>query len=101
HNYAVEFEHVTKDFVGIRANDDVTFKVKKGTIHALIGENGAGKSTLTSILFGLYEPTEGSVKINGKSVIVKNPNQANEISIGSNQFKVLVNHTYSNFISLI
>nr|WP_318028126.1 ATP-binding cassette domain-containing protein [Mycoplasmopsis bovis] len=95
HNYAVEFEHVTKDFVGIRANDDVTFKVKKGTIHALIGENGAGKSTLTSILFGLYEPTEGSVKINGKSVIVKNPNQANEIGIGMvhQHFKLVAAYT--------
>ncbi len=57
-------------------------KLKKEQFIALIGENGAGKSTLTSILFGLYEPTEGSVKINGKSVIVKNPNQANEIGIG-------------------
>ncbi|WP_406617077.1 ABC transporter ATP-binding protein [Mycoplasmopsis adleri] len=82
HKYAVEFDHITKEFPGIKANDDVTFKVEKGHIHALIGENGAGKSTLTSILFGLYEPTEGSFKINGKKMIIKDPNHANSIGIG-------------------
>ncbi|UUD35133.1 ABC transporter ATP-binding protein [Mycoplasmopsis caviae] len=99
--YAVEFEHITKDFVGIRANDDVTFKVKKGTIHALIGENGAGKSTLTSILFGLYEPTMGSIKINGKTTIIKNPNQANDLGIGMvhQHFKLV--DVYTNLENVI
>ena len=51
--YAIEMLNITKDFPGIRANDDVTLQVEEGTIHALLGENGAGKSTLMSILFGL------------------------------------------------
>ena len=54
--------NITKDFPGIRANDDVTIRLKKGSIHALLGENGAGKSTLMSILFGLYQPTSGIIK---------------------------------------
>lgn len=99
--YAVEFDHITKDFVGIRANDDVTFKVKKGSIHALIGENGAGKSTLTSILFGLYEPTSGSFKINGKTMIIKDPNHANELGIGMvHQHFKLVN-VYTNLQNIV
>ena len=53
-NYAIEMLHITKEFPGIKANDDVTIQLKKGEIHALLGENGAGKSTLMSILFGLY-----------------------------------------------
>ncbi|MGV2392502.1 UNVERIFIED_CONTAM: ATP-binding cassette domain-containing protein [Campylobacter lari] len=99
--YAVEFDHVTKDFGRIRANDDVTFKVKKGSIHALIGENGAGKSTLTSILFGLYEPTLGSFKINGKTMIVKDPNHANELGIGMvhQHFKLV--DVYTNLQNIV
>lgn len=55
--YIIEMLNITKDFPGIRANDDVTLQVEKGAIHALLGENGAGKSTLMSILFGLYQPS--------------------------------------------
>ncbi|WP_338822874.1 ABC transporter ATP-binding protein [Mycoplasmopsis felifaucium] len=101
HKYAVEFDHITKEFPGIRANDDVTFKVQKGHIHALIGENGAGKSTLTSILFGLYEPTEGSFKINGKTMIIKDPNHANSIGIGMvhQHFKLV--DVYSNLENVV
>ncbi len=58
---AIEFRNITKNFPGIRANDNVSFNIIKGSIHALIGENGAGKSTLMSILFGLYEPTSGEI----------------------------------------
>lgn len=99
--YAVEFENITKDFVGIRANDDISFKVAKGTIHALIGENGAGKSTLMSILFGLYEQNEGKIKINGKEVFIKNPFEANDLGIGMvhQHFKLV--DVYTNFENII
>ncbi|NLC96611.1 MAG: ABC transporter ATP-binding protein [Erysipelotrichaceae bacterium] len=80
--YAIEMLNITKDFPGIRANDNVTLQVEKGKIHALLGENGAGKSTLMSILFGLYQPTSGTIKINGKEVLIDNPNIANSLGIG-------------------
>lgn len=80
--YAVEMLNITKDFPGIRANDDVTIRLKKGSIHALLGENGAGKSTLMSILFGLYQPTSGTIRINGKKVVISDPNVATDLGIG-------------------
>lgn len=80
--YAVEMLNITKDFPGIRANDNVTVRLKKGTIHALLGENGAGKSTLMSILFGLYQPTEGIIKVNGQEVTITDPNVATDLGIG-------------------
>lgn len=80
--YAVEMLNITKEFPGIRANDDVTIRLKKGSIHALLGENGAGKSTLMSILFGLYQPTSGIIKVNGKEVTISDPNVATELGIG-------------------
>ncbi len=80
--YAIEMLHITKEFPGIVANDDVTIKVKKGTIHALLGENGAGKSTLMSILFGMYQPTKGEIRINGQPVKITDPNIANDLGIG-------------------
>ncbi len=80
--YAIEMLNIYKDFPGIRANDDVTIRVKKGEIHALLGENGAGKSTLMSILFGLYQPTSGIIKVNEKEVKIENPNVANDLGIG-------------------
>ena len=81
-NYAVEMVNITKTFGTIVANENIDLKVQKGSIHAIIGENGAGKSTLMSILFGLYEPSAGHIKINGKQVDVKDPNVANELKIG-------------------
>ena len=75
--YAIEMLHITKKFPGIIANDDVTIQLKKGEIHALLGENGAGKSTLMSVLFGLYQAEEGIIKKDGKEVHIKNPNDAN------------------------
>ncbi|MDY2575011.1 MAG: ABC transporter ATP-binding protein [Bacilli bacterium] len=81
-NYVIELEHISKFFPGIRANDDISLKLKKGEIHALLGENGAGKSTLMSVLFGLYQPDEGEIKINGKKVEIKDPNDANDLGIG-------------------
>jgi simple sugar transport system ATP-binding protein len=74
--------NITKEFPGIRANDNITLQLKKGEIHALLGENGAGKSTLMSILFGLYQPTSGVIKKNGKEVKINTPNDANDLNIG-------------------
>ena len=81
-NYAVEMLHITKRFPGIIANDDITLQLRKGEIHALLGENGAGKSTLMSVLFGLYQPEEGMIKKDGKEVKINNPNDANALGIG-------------------
>ena len=80
--YAVELLNITKRFPGIIANDNITLQLKKGEIHALLGENGAGKSTLMSVLFGLYRPEEGSIRMNGKDVSIKDPNDANALGIG-------------------
>lgn len=80
--YAIEMLNITKRFPGIVANDNITLQLKKGEIHALLGENGAGKSTLMSILFGLYQPEEGEIRKNGKKVEIKNPNDANALEIG-------------------
>ncbi|MCI8382217.1 MAG: ABC transporter ATP-binding protein [Lachnospiraceae bacterium] len=81
-NYIIEMLNITKEFPGIRANDNITLQLKKGEIHALLGENGAGKSTLMSILFGLYQPTSGVIKKNGKEVKINTPNDANDLNIG-------------------
>ena len=80
--YAVEMLNITKRFPGIIANDNVTLQLKKGEIHALLGENGAGKSTLMSILFGLYQPEEGEIRKDGRKVEIKDPNDANALGIG-------------------
>lgn len=101
-SYIIEMLNITKDFPGIRANDDVTLQVKKGSIHALLGENGAGKSTLMSILFGLYEPDGGSIRIRGEPVIINNPNIATELGIGMvhQHFKLVHNFTVTENIIL-
>lgn len=74
--------NITKEFPGIIANDDITLRLKKGEIHALLGENGAGKSTLMSVLFGLYQPEKGEIRKNGKVVKINDPNDANALGIG-------------------
>ena len=74
--------HITKEFPGIKANDDVTLQLRKGEIHALLGENGAGKSTLMSVLFGMYQPEQGIIKKNGKEVKITDPNEATALGIG-------------------
>ena len=81
-NYAIEMLNITKRFPGIVANDNITLQVKYGEIHALLGENGAGKSTLMSVLFGLYQPEEGKILLDGKEVRITNPRKANELGIG-------------------
>src|SRR5690625_986001 len=75
-------KNITKTFPGVIANDNVTLQLKKGEIHALLGENGAGKSTLMSILFGLYQPDSGEIRKNGKPVQINSPNDANALGIG-------------------
>lgn len=80
--YAIEMLNITKRFPGIIANDNITLQLKKGEIHALLGENGAGKSTLMSVLFGLYQPEEGEIRKDGQKVEIKDPNDANALGIG-------------------
>ena len=80
--YIIEMLNITKEFPGIIANDNITLQLKKGEIHALLGENGAGKSTLMSVLFGLYQPEKGEIRKNGEVVRIKDPNDANALGIG-------------------
>ncbi|SJZ49074.1 ATP-binding cassette domain-containing protein [Mycoplasmopsis verecunda] len=98
---AIEFINISKSFGSIKANQNISFDVKKGTIHALIGENGAGKSTLMSILFGLYEPDEGIIKVNNKEVLIKGPNDANKLGIGMvhQHFKLV--DVYTNLENIV
>ena len=81
-NYAIEMLHIRKEFGSLVANDDITLQLKKGEIHALLGENGAGKSTLMSILFGLYKPEEGIIKKDGEVINITGPNDATKYKIG-------------------
>lgn len=80
--YVIEMLNIRKEFPGIVANDNITLQVKPGEIHALLGENGAGKSTLMNVLFGLYQPEKGEIKVKGKSVKITDPNVANDLGIG-------------------
>ena len=81
-NYVIEMRHITKIFPGIIANDDINLGLRKGEIHALLGENGAGKSTLMSVLFGLYQPEKGEILRNGEVVKITDPNEATKLGIG-------------------
>ena len=81
-DYIIEMRHITKVFPGIIANDDVTLTLRRGEIHALLGENGAGKSTLMSVLFGLYQPESGEILKNGEVVKINDPNDATALGIG-------------------
>jgi len=94
-DYIIEMRGITKEFPGIRANDNVTLQVKKGEIHALLGENGAGKSTLMSVLFGMYLPEEGEIFLRGKKVKISGPKTANDLAIGMvhQHFKLVHNFT--------
>jgi len=81
-DYVIEMLHITKEFPGIKANDDITLQLRRGEIHALLGENGAGKSTLMSVLFGLYQPEKGEIRKNGVKVEISDPNDATALGIG-------------------
>lgn len=98
----IEMLGITKRFGSFTAVDRVDFILRKGEIHALLGENGAGKSTLMSVLFGLYEAEEGTIKINGREVNIKNPNDANALRIGMvhQHFKLVHNFTVLESIIL-
>ena len=100
--YVVEMLNIRKEFPGIVANDNITLRLKKGEVHALLGENGAGKSTLMSILFGMYVPEQGIIKVRGKEVKISNPNVANELGIGMvhQHFKLVHNFTVTQNIIL-
>ncbi|MCL2269743.1 MAG: ABC transporter ATP-binding protein [Treponema sp.] len=94
-DYIIEMSGITKVFPGIIANDDVTLQLKKGEIHALLGENGAGKSTLMSILFGLYQAEKGTIKKNGNDIVINGPIDAGKFGIGMvhQHFKLVHNFT--------
>jgi len=81
-DYIIEMLGITKEFPGIVANDNITLQLRRGEIHALLGENGAGKSTLMSVLFGLYQPEAGEIRKNGETVKIENPNDATALGIG-------------------
>ncbi|ASU13985.1 Galactose/methyl galactoside import ATP-binding protein MglA [Mesomycoplasma hyopneumoniae] len=100
-DYAIEFIQVSKKFGSFYANYKIDFKIKKNTIHALIGENGAGKSTLMSTLFGIYTPDEGQIRVNGRQSFIDNPNRAADFGIGMvhQHFKLV--DAYTNFENII
>jgi simple sugar transport system ATP-binding protein len=100
--YVIELEDISKSFPGIRANDRITLRVEQGSVHALLGENGAGKSTLMSILFGLYQPDGGTIKVRGRAVAVTGPSVANALGIGMvhQHFKLVHGFTVTENIIL-
>lgn len=101
-DYVIEMKNIRKEFPGIVANDDITLQVKKGEIHAILGENGAGKSTLMSILFGLYHADRGEIFVKGNKVKINSPNDANGLGIGMvhQHFKLIHNFTVTENIIL-
>ncbi len=101
-DYVVEMLNIRKEFPGIVANDNITLTLRKGEIHALLGENGAGKSTLMGVLFGMYQPEQGVVKVNGSEVRITSPNVANRLGIGMvhQHFKLVENFTVTENIIL-
>ena len=101
-DYIIEMLNIRKEFPGIVANDDITLQIKKTEIHALLGENGAGKSTLMSVLFGLYRPEAGIIKLRGKEANITDPRTASNLGIGMvhQHFKLVHNFTVLESIIL-
>lgn len=101
-DYVIEMLGIRKEFPGIVANDNITLRLRRGEVHALLGENGAGKSTLMSVLFGMYQPEKGIIKVNGQEVKISNPNVANDLGIGMvhQHFKLVHNFTTTENIIL-
>ncbi|MFC4320120.1 ABC transporter ATP-binding protein [Litchfieldia salsa] len=100
--YVIEMNNIRKEFPGIVANNNITLQVQKGEIHALLGENGAGKSTLMNVLFGLYQPEKGEIKVKGQPVKITDPNVANDLGIGMvhQHFMLVQNFTVTENIIL-
>ncbi len=94
-NYVIEILNITKEFLGVIANDNVSLQLKQGEIHALLGENGAGKSTLMNVLFGIHKAEKGTIIKDGVKIEIKNPNDANKYGIGMvhQHFKLVENFT--------
>jgi simple sugar transport system ATP-binding protein len=94
--------NITKRFPGVVANSQVSFEVRAGEVHALLGENGAGKTTLMNILYGLYQPDEGSIQLNGETVRLRSPKDAMNKGIGlvAQHFHLARRHTVAENISL-
>src|SRR5881296_27082 len=78
----LEMRNIRKEFPGVVANDEVSFEVRRGEVHALLGENGAGKSTLMNILYGLYKPDGGEIRLDGKRVSFSSAREAIQAGIG-------------------
>lgn len=100
-DYIIEMLNIVKEFPGIRANDNVTLQVKKGEIHALLGENGAGKSTLMSVLFGMYKPESGSIRLRGEEVSITGPKMANSLGIGMVHQHFMLVHNFTVLQNII
>ncbi|KGR73953.1 ABC transporter ATP-binding protein [Ureibacillus sinduriensis] len=100
--YVIEMLGIRKQFGDFVANDNITLQLKKGEIHALLGENGAGKSTLMNVLFGLYQPEAGKIRVHGKDVKITDPNVANKLGIGMvhQHFMLVENFTVTENIIL-
>ena len=100
--FAVEMIDITKTFPGVLANDHVSLRVREGEVHAILGENGAGKSTLMSVLFGLYAPDSGTIRVRGKAVRIGDPNEASALGIGMvhQHFKLVHNYSAAENIVL-
>lgn len=100
--YVIEMLEIRKQFGDFVANDNITLQLKKGEIHALLGENGAGKSTLMNVLFGLYQPEDGKIRVRGKDVKITDPNVANKLGIGMvhQHFMLVENFTVTENIIL-
>ncbi|XMB67266.1 ABC transporter ATP-binding protein [Mycoplasmatota bacterium zrk1] len=98
----LKMQNITKSFPGIKANDNISFELRKSEVHAILGENGAGKSTLMNILFGIYKPDFGDILLNGEVVKIKGPNHANQLGIGMvhQHFKLVKNFTVTENIIL-
>jgi len=101
-DYVIEMLGIRKEFGNFVANNNITLQLKQGEIHALLGENGAGKSTLMNVLFGLYQPEGGEIRVRGKAVKITNPNIANDLGIGMvhQHFMLVENFTVTENIIL-
>jgi simple sugar transport system ATP-binding protein len=99
---SLEMVNISKSFQGVKANSDINLTVRKGEILGLLGENGAGKTTLMNILYGLYQPDTGSIRINGKNITINSPVDSRHHGIGMvhQHFMLIQNHTVAENIAL-